>query len=411
MSLLRGLAFALLLLPGAGRAAYEIEIFPPEAGRPRIVLARRPGKLATMRVVFAAGAVEDGGRRGLTRLTQHALLASNRQVDYEELRLATHAAAGRLDLETDLRESAFTLSADWRDFPSLARILAGAVLAPRLDARRLPQARARALLDGRVSGRGTGFPTLLASLVVEDGRYLNEPFGDGDSLETLTLSDIQDHLTRHFAPANATVVVTGRFDRDEMLRFLRRFRGGLGVASQRPGVNLPARVRRRAASETYLMGYPMRLEAPRDAAAGRVAVAMVEAELWTRFREAGVAYDFEVFPLRAPWIDMLLVVLPAHDPSSLDLSSYLQDTIERVRAGTFTDAQLERARSAALAQLEADDRDPEALARTLSNGGLAWHGKLVVDELRTTDRRGFTAAIAALLAADRSLFAYFGPTP
>lgn len=409
---LLALGVGLLLAPELSRAAsFEVEALPPAPGQPRILLARRPGRLATIRILFGAGAVEDGERRGLTRLTQHALLAANRRLDHEALLLDVHAAAADLRVETGVKDSAFVLTADRRDFPRLAKQLAAAVLSPRLDSTRYSRAAALAMIDGRQPGGGATLLSLVASLTMDDGRYLNEPFGERGALESLTFDDVAEHLDRFMSPAQATVIVTGRFDRDDMLRFLRGFRGGRATVPSRPNVTLPIRIRKRAENETYLLGYSLQLSTPRDAAAARLAAALIDTELWKRFRDAGVGYTFTVTPVRTPWLDMLLVLLPAHDPSALDLSSHVLDVIERVRTGRFDDARLDHCRKAALAELEEEDRDPGALARALSRHGETWHGPKVVDALRAMGRAEFIGAISPALERERSLFAYFGPSP
>ncbi|MBI5068574.1 MAG: insulinase family protein [Deltaproteobacteria bacterium] len=411
MTLRPAIAAALSLVTGLARAEpFDVEHFPGGPDRPAIVLARRPGQQATLRISFAAGAVEDGSRRGLTRLTQQALLAANRRVDYQALHLEIHGAAASLSVETELRESAFTLTADWRDFPGLARSLAEAVLAPRVDVKAMSRARARAVLDGKLPGRGSGLPHLLASLMVEDGRYLNEPYGDGDTPGTISSRDVQAHRERYLAPGNATVVVTGRFDRDEMLRFLRTFRGGRRSESGRPVVQLPVRARRRSSAETYLLAYPLALQSARGAATARMACAVLHAELWKRFREVGIGYTFEVFALRDRWADLLVLVVPAHDPSSVDLGSHLLEAIEAVKAGRFADDAFERARSTALAEMLELDRNPEALAREL-DAGSAWHARATAEAIRNVARADFVADVSAALAGDRALVAYFGPRP
>jgi predicted Zn-dependent peptidase len=403
---------ALAVLPGGAAAApFEVEVPSVEEGQPRIILARRPGRLATLHIRFAAGAVEDGGRAGLARLTQHALLSSNRRVDMTALLMGVHAAAGDLVMETHLRDCGFTLTADRRDFPELARQLATAVLSPQLEARRFPAALARALLDGRRKGGDATLLSQVATLVVDDPRYQNEPHGDRDSLESLTFQDVQAHLRGPLAPANATVVVTGGFDRDEILRLLRSFGGGQASPPSHPSLGLPFRARRAAAQETHVLGYTLRLETPRDAAAARLAAALLDDEFWRRFRQVGVGYSYVVAPLRSAWLDLLVVLLPAHDPSSLDLAPQLLDAVQRLRAGGFDDAQLARARGAARARLAEADRHPVALARLLADGGPDWHGKAVDDELAALDRATLAEVFSRWLTPERTITVYMGPTP
>jgi len=206
-------------------------------------------------------------------------------------------------------------------------------------------------------------------------------------------------------------VVTGDFDRDEILRLARSFRGGQARPVSRPTLGIPFRTSKPSSSEVNIRAYQVKLETPHDAAVARVAAALLDDELWRRFRQAGLAYSYTAAPLRSAWLDLLAVIVPARDPSSLPLSGYLAETVDRVRAGAFDDLQLARAKRAAQASLAADDRSPPALAQVLANGGVTWHGRAVADELLTLDRSALVAELGRWLAPDRSLVIYLGPTP
>lgn len=409
--LLAGALAAWAVAAPAAAHVMEVETFPAAPGQPRIVVARRPGALASVRIVFPTGAVDDGERRGLTRLAQHALVAANRQLDHAAFLLDAYVADADLTVETGVRECAFTLTADRREFPRLAKQLLTAVLSPRLDRARFARALSLAHIDGRQPGRGAGLASLVASLTMEDGRYLNEPFGERSSLEGLTFEDAAEHVERALSPAQATVIVTGRFDRDDLLRFVRGFKGGRASSPARPATILPLRVRKRAASEIYVLGYPLALASPRAAAAARLAMALVDAEIWKRLRDAGVGYSYAVESLRTSWLDALVVIVPAHDVAAPDLSDHLLATIDRVRKGGFDDALLERSRAAAIAALEAEDADAAALASALARDAGTWHGPRVAEQLRAMTRAELVAELPRTLPADRSLVAYFGPSP
>lgn len=387
----------------------EVEAPPSGPGQPQVVLARRPGRTATIQITFSAGSVDDGGLLGLTRLSQHALLVANQGLDHAAFLTGVYASAGQLEVETGLRTCGFRLTADHRDFMALARQLAGAVLAPRLDPARLRDARARALLDAREKGGGLGALSRLASLVIEDGRYINPPYGNETSLWSLGAQEVAGRVAGPLAPANATVVVTGRFDRDEMLRFLDRFSGGTAREVDRPALGVPFRKRVESQRELYLLGHRLEPRTARDVGALRVASALLDEELWRRFRQAGLTYGYSVAPHLSPWLDLLLVMVPAHDPEHTDLTPVLQGAIEAVRAGRYDDAQLERARGAALARLAEEERDPAALAAELASGRLTWRRGEVVEAVRAFDRAALSSILEPWLAKDTAIQIYFGP--
>jgi predicted Zn-dependent peptidase len=409
---IRAVAAALALaLPSAALAAFEVEVIEAGPDQPRLVLARRPGEVATLAVVFSAGGVDDGARSGLTRLAQRALLEANRKLAWEPFVIALHAAHAELEVDTGLRECAFTLTAHRKDFGALARQLAEALLAPRFDPALLPRALARALHDGREPGHGTGLLTEVASTAIDDARYKNQPLGDREQLEMFGADEVAAHLRGPLAPARATVVATGAYDRDELLRLLRRYRGGAAAAPERPALSVPVAARFRSAREAHVMAFPVRLAGAREAAGLRVLAGLVEQELWRGFRRMGVAYSFTVAPVVSPWLDLLLVVLPAQDGSAIALDGALREAVERVRAGGFDDETLGREKAAALAALRAADADPPALAAALAAGGPGWHGAPVAAALEGLDRAAVQQLAKAWLDPGRAVSLDFSPRP
>jgi hypothetical protein len=411
-TLLSACAALAIAAPAAVRAeSYEVETPATREGEPTIILAKRPGQTATLRIGFSVGAVEDGTRYGITHLAQLLLVDANRRIDRERLVLGVHASAGSFAVETGLRDCSFTLTADRRDFPELARMLAVAVLQPQVEAGMFRRAVERALLDLAAGRNDDRRLSMLASFAVDDTRYTNAPHGDAGSVESFEFAEAVAHQRAYLVPANATVVVTGSFDRDAVLRMLRSFRGGTGHPTSRAKMALPIKVRRPAPRETHVVAYDLRVATPRDAAAARLATALLQDELWRRFRMAGVGYGFGVTPIVARWLEALLVVVPAHDPSSLDLGPFLDEAIARVRDGGYDDRQLASARAAAETDLAAEDRSPEALALALARGGATWHGAPVAGELAALDRAALSRILGGWMAAERKISIYLGPRP
>jgi hypothetical protein len=408
---MRAMAFlvaALLAGPALG-FPFEVEELPAAEGQPRVILAPRAGPRAALVVSFAAGSVDDGNRAGLVRLAQHALLSANQRLAYGPFLLDVYASAGELAVETDPRDSAFVLEADGRDFTPLATRLLQALLAPRLDPARWHLAVARTVHDGHRPGGGGNLHSFVASIVIEDTRYRNEPYGDPDQIDLIGRAEVERELRSRLSPANATVVVAGAFDRGAIVRALRGLRGGSPAATPPPRLALPFATRRAADREIHVLAHPMKIESARDAAVARVLGAAVEDELWRRFRQAGVGYSFTVLPARTPWLDLFVVVLPAHDPSSIDLAPYLKESLERVAGGKLDDARLAAARTVALARLRAVDEDPTALAGELAAGGASWHGAAVAQAIASLDRAAFLETASRWLAPESAIQLYFGP--
>jgi predicted Zn-dependent peptidase/Zn-finger nucleic acid-binding protein len=394
----------LLLAPAA--SPESIEEMAGARGQPRILLAPRSGQTAAVLVRFACGAVDDA-TPGLTRMSQHALLAANQRLDLARYTIDLHAAAATLQMTTGLREAAFLLTADRRDFPLLARRLLDALLDPRFVADRMPAATARASLDAAAAPE---MLEILAPIAVQDGRYLNAPVARRSEIEAITAEQVADHLEGLLSPANATVVLTGAFNRDEALLWLRRDREGRAVPSARARMVVPFSTRRPSPREVHVLAFPLSVAGPRDAACARVAQHLLSDALWRMFRETGVGYSHEVSASRTHWMDVLILTLAAHDTSS-DLGAVLRDTVAKVRYGRFEVREFDRARSAVRGDLLATDADPRQLARELGSGGANWHGAALAAELERLDRAAFVDVVRPWLDASNSVYVYLGRDP
>ena len=57
--------------------------------------------------------------------------------------------------------------------------------------------------------------------------YHHQVIGDMVDLETMTRDDLHRHYSRHYLPANAVAIAVGAFDREELLKKIRRYYGDL----------------------------------------------------------------------------------------------------------------------------------------------------------------------------------------
>lgn len=399
---------ALFAVTGPAAASSELEKFDVPNG-PRVVLARRPGRLATLIVRFDTGSVDDGGQAGLTRLAQHALLSANASLDFVRYGLSLLAASGSLHMETGLRSCSFVLTADRRDFDELAPRLIGALLSPRLDQSRFPDALQRALHDGQQPGKGAGILELIVSTAVADLRYKNQPLGDPEQIELTELAAVERLLQGSLSAANATVVVAGSFDRDALLVRLRKFHGGRRSPIEPPPLELPVRASWRYPSELHVLAWPVRLGAPRDVAVARLLTELMERTLWDRFRESGAAYSFQVEVARSPWLNLFIAALPIRNPSGVDLAGYMLAAVRQVRDGAFDATAFERARAFALGKLSREDEDSGTVATALSDGPTSWFGAETAAALATIDRRIFLETVAGWLGDGAMIGLHFGP--
>ncbi len=403
------LAGALLLAAGDPQP-YAVEVLRPSRRHPQLVLAPRPGDRAALLVRFAAGAVDDGSNPGLTRVAQRTLVEASPRHPYASLVRDLFAADGSLDLDIGIREATFLLEADRRDFDRLAGILLDLLFAPAIDPQGYKRARERAMIDERESSGRSDWIALIAPKVIDQAQYGNAPYGEYDALLRMKPRDVEAHLRTALSPANATIVATGAFDAKALAARAARYSGGDPRALPPPELKTPFSLMLPARKEVYLLAYKTSFGSPERTAAARIASALLEDRVHRVFRERGVGYSELVTPAHRSWLDLFLLVLPAHDPSSLPLGTMLEDEVDLVRSGGFSDAELERNRAWALAELEAAERDPAALARELALGAdPAWYGVAVVDRLRSLDRKALEPLFRELLSDSAAIRILYTP--
>jgi predicted Zn-dependent peptidase len=403
-------AAALAAVPAPGAAPFGYETSRASPRHPALVLAPRPGSRAVLVVRFDAGAVEDGDAPGKTRLAQHALLLANRRASYADLVRELFAADGSLRVETGLREARFVLEADAAGFDRLAATLLDALLAPELDPARFGRARERAINDERDSTGRKGFIGLLAPKAIDDWRYGSPPYGERQILENLTLEEVRRHLAGPLSPANATIVVAGAFDARRIRAAAARHAGGTRVELAPPRLATRFSVRIPARREVYLVAFPTAFDSPARTASARIAAAILSERLHHALRDRGVGYSESVFAEHRRWVELLFVALPAHEPKDVPLGALVDEEVDAIREARFDDASLERNRAAVLAELEAIDRDPEALAQTLADAPWqAWYGKEVAARVRDLDRAALSAHLRALVVDDNAIRILYSP--
>jgi hypothetical protein len=389
---------------------FSFEVWRPTPRHPEVLLAPRPGGRAAAIIRFHAGAADDGDSPGLTRLAQLALLRGNVRLEHGTLIEEVYASGGTLTVTTDLATCDFRLEAGAEEFDRLARLLLQALLAPELrGGRSFEDVREKGLRDERESGGG-GLLAAVASLAARDPAYGNPIHGEQATLEGLTLADVRRHVAELLSPANATVVLAGRFDPGAARRVLAPLAGGSARPRSRPGLQAPFGMQVPSRREMYLVAFEARFEDAGRVAAARLAAAILGERMHETFRARGVGYSELALAVHTPWLDAMVVGLPAHDPSELPLGTIVEELIASVRDGEVEAAELARNRGWVLGELERIDRDAGALAAELAAGaGGPWYGPGMVQALRELDRDAFAALAQPLFANDAAVRVLFSP--
>lgn len=399
----------LAALPAPPATPFAAAVGRASPRHPLVITAPRPVERATLLVRFHAGAVDDGERPGLTRYAQRALLYASDRVPAATLARALFAADAEVRVVTGLRHCDFELTALRGDFERLAAVLLPMLLAPSLDPLRLAGAMDQTRHDQREQ-RGRDLADLVARVAVEEPGYLNPPHGSENGLASIETDHLRAHLAGPLSPANATVVVAGGFDPARLRALLAGFAGGVASAPGPITMVTPYGVQVPATTEIYLVAYRTSLERADDAAVGRLAGALLEERIHRALREKGLGYSELAAPIRTGWLDLFLVLLPAHDPTDQPLGQYVDQLVAELREGRLEDAEVSRERSGLLARLEALDRTPPELARELADGrGSGWYGPAMVARLRALDRAALAPALPALLDEGRSVRLLYSP--
>jgi len=210
--------------------------------------------------------------------------------------------------------------------------------------------------------------------------YRHPTIGWLEDLQSLSRDDLYRHYRKHYIPNNATLVVVGDVEVDDVLRRVERRFGGIPAATaaprvkmveppqvgerrvlvERPGTTAYLKVAWHAPAATDADFFPMLvLDAALTGAKGvnlwasfPGLVAQRKARLYTALVERGLASSVSgaLLPTAQPFLYTL--ALTAIDGVGLEsLESALLEAVERLRANGVTDAEAARARKQLRARL------------------------------------------------------------
>lgn len=375
---------------------------------PSVTFAPREAASGALVVRFAAGAAHDVALSGLTHLAQWAMLGASAHEPWSKLAMDLDRVGATLSVTTGTTESSIILEAPAPEFDGLAERLLRMCLTPKVSASALPTARARAI--GVPSEGLDSLVSVLASTAVPQPGFTNDPLGQPELIREVTLAELTAHLAGPMAAARATVVVAGRFDVDRLEAALSRARS----APVEPTPPMTAAVsgvhEADSALDVHLLAYPMRLGTSERAAAAHLASAVIEERLARRLRGAGLAYEVLAEPLRRPWLDFLLVVAPFGTSPGADVGQWITTEIEALGSEPLSDVDLERNQRHVLLELARMNRQPEALALALVEGGEGpWLGVDVIRDLGRMTPERLRTAVAPWVSRAKAVHVVLSP--
>ena len=380
-------------------------------GRPAVILARRSGPRAVLRVQFRVGALDDGLNLGLTRLSQHVLLSANRRRRYADFLERLHAADATLSFETGHARCAFVLQAPAPNFDALAEELLARLFSPSLGHGGIDEARQR-MFHETSSFDATALASMFSRATLAEHGFGIDPQGDRDSMRALAMFEVKDHIRKYLRPANATVVVAGRFDAARLKRAALKLKGG----RRRPTTAKPPLdtgvYQLRARVEIHLVGLQIPLGTAEDAAVMRVASAVLRERVQEEFRQMGVVYSTSVVPIRRPWLDFVLLILPTYNSTTSRIEAEIHARISDLSRSDFlTPKRFERYRSVVLHRLRRIDRTPLQLATELAmaDSAVPWFGADVTQAVVDLDVKTFRKRVATWARPDKTAYVLLAP--
>jgi zinc protease len=270
--------------------------------------------------------------------------------------------------------------------------------------------------------------------------WLNSPYGIPvigwmTDIEHYTVADMREWYDRWYAPNNATLVVVGDVDPEQVHRLARRYFGPIrarDLPEIKPRAETPQRGERRlvvrapARVPSLLMGYkvPVLMTAGEDwePYALLVASGVLDGGESARFareivreRElaAGASAGYSAFSR----LDSLFLVsaTPAPGTTLDELEAALTEALERLKSEPVSEAELERVKAQVVARevYQLDSVQGQAMQLgVLENVGLGWRTlEEVTDRVRAVTAEQVQAVAQKYFDTDRRTVGWLDPLP
>jgi zinc protease len=200
--------------------------------------------LVQMDLVFRSGAAgEPADRGGLCDVTADMHLEGTKHHDKFAFESALEALGTNLDANTDEDRTVFSMQCLANGMDESATLFAEAIREPAFPAAEFADLQTRRLTDIRRQGDQ---PYAIVARAVrrvvfgEEHPYGRDPNGTVESVKAIGLDDVRRFSAEHFLPGNATLVVVGDTNLDEIQRTVERaFRGWTGAAAARSVIPEP----------------------------------------------------------------------------------------------------------------------------------------------------------------------------
>jgi len=233
-----GLTAALALALALPAAADTVTTFQLENGLDVVVIEDHRAAVAVQMIWYRVGSADEpAGTSGIAHFLEHLMFKGTETIGPNEFSAIVEAQGGD--------DNAFT---SWDYTAYFQRIAADRLdLVMGLEADRMRNLRLtkedvlterQVILEER-GQRTDSSPGSLLSEQMRAAQYLNHPYGTPiigwrHEMETLSQEDALDHYKRYYAPNNATLVIAGDVDPEEVRALAEKHYGGLAPSTELP---------------------------------------------------------------------------------------------------------------------------------------------------------------------------------
>lgn len=370
---LASLLFAALAIPaGASDQTAPVARYVLPNGV-RLLVREDPsvGVVAVSLQVRAGSRFEGPQTAGLTNLLHRAMLRGAAGRGAEQIVEAAELIGGSIDASGDVEYAEVRGTALARHWKSLLELIADVALTPTLDPNEVAKER-RLVLSQLRTRADTPFPFAYDALLAElygSHPYARPALGRREAVARLGAAELSAYHRAIYRPDALVLAVSGRVQRDEVRQLAGRLFAGLAPgtpaampASPPPVANGARRlIERRAEQAQVMVGFLAPGLGDRDHAAGKVLAALLgggmSGRLFVELREAqGLAYSVGMLgPNRTGAAPLVAYLGTARENIAAAEAGILRE-LDRVRAGGFTAAEVERAKAYVLGAQAIDRR-------------------------------------------------------
>lgn len=327
--------------------------------------------------VRAGGLTENASCSGISHLSEHLFFRGSKTMPGIQMKREIQNMGARTNAETTKDFTRYYATFPSRYTNRILAIMADALLNPAMDPKEFDQERKVVIEEFRISQDQVG--SILPQKLFETA-YLSHPYGlpligTEKNLRRFTLADFQEYRTRCYTPQNIILVVVGDFDESQLEPYVQSIFKDFVMtpsASTLPVPESPGKevkevnLEKHTQNVFFIIGYPAPSSAEmRDVYSMDLLTFMLgkgRASFFGRIiseGDQGIAKSLNVDFLTQKNPGLFMISAEVTPENLEKVRKAVNGGLEDIRAGRFTDQDLERARGLLIATflfgLESDE--------------------------------------------------------